>query len=115
MATIFWLSHQPGDSTGLDLSWLLPDNPPPWLAIDKVAHFMIYATLGFFTVKAHPHRPYPVFMFCLVYGLSDEIHQTFIPLRQFELLDLLADALGSACAIAASEIIIRRSQRPSDT
>jgi VanZ family protein len=76
---------------------------------------MIYATLGFFTVKAHPHRPYPVFMFCLVYGLSDEIHQTFIPLRQFELLDLLADALGSACAIAASEIIIRRSQRPSDT
>lgn len=112
MVIIFWLSHQSGDHTGIDLSWLFPENPPPWLGIDKIAHFMLYAILGLLALRAHPRQPYPCFLFCLMYGLSDEVHQTFVPLRQFELLDLCADALGSACAISTSSIMFRREKEP---
>ena len=35
-----------------------------------------------------------------VYGLSDEFHQTFVPGRAFDVLDLAADTAGAAVAVA---------------
>lgn len=34
------------------------------------------------------------FLFSFLYGLSDEWHQSFVPGRQVELGDLLADGIG---------------------
>jgi VanZ family protein len=46
-----------------------------------------------------------------LYGVSDEYHQMFVPGRTFDVLDLLADAIGSvagASAVGAWSIIRRR-------
>jgi VanZ family protein len=47
---------------------------------------------------------------CLLYGFSDEFHQRFVPGRQYDLRDLLADGLGAAAVaggLAAWGIISR--------
>lgn len=31
----------------------------------------------------------------ILFGLSDEIHQLFVPLRQWDLFDLMADSMGA--------------------
>ena len=41
---------------------------------------------------------------CLVYGLSDEIHQLFVPGRAFELSDLAMDGLGSLIGIGLASL-----------
>ncbi len=33
------------------------------------------------------------------YGISDEIHQYFVPLRDADFLDFLADMTGSICGV----------------
>lgn len=38
-------------------------------------------------------------IFASLYGLSDEIHQFFMPFREFEVSDLIADGLGSYSAV----------------
>jgi VanZ family protein len=46
-----------------------------------------------------------------LYGVSDEYHQRFVPGRTFDVLDMLADAIGSvagASAAGAWSIIRRR-------
>jgi VanZ family protein len=49
-------------------------------------------------------------LFSTAYGLTDEIHQHFVPPRQMDGLDLLADASGAALAavIMYAGIIRRR-------
>ena len=34
-----------------------------------------------------------------IYGVTDEVHQMFVPLRTADLADLAADALGAAAAV----------------
>ena len=52
------------------------------------------------------------------YGLLDEYHQTFVAGRSAHGLDLLADALGAACAIVAGyavhRLYLRHSERRQD-
>lgn len=46
-----------------------------------------------------------------IYGITDEYHQLFVPGRSFDVLDMLADALGSvvgASAVGAWSIIRQR-------
>ena len=52
-----------------------------------------------------------------LYGWSDELHQLFVPNRQFDWLDMVADATGafaSAAALWAWGIISRGSTRTHD-
>lgn len=94
MGTIFFLSHQSGDTIDM------PDIPD----IDKVAHFAIYAVLAVSVILAHKSSfrknfPLRVSLYtsgvCLLYGISDEFHQSFIPGRFVSGADLLADMVGS--------------------
>ena len=34
-------------------------------------------------------------VFCIVYGISDEIHQIFVPSRSSDIFDVIADSIGS--------------------
>ena len=77
--------------------------------IDKVIHLVAYAVLGilFYRALACPARGRPDACMLLsvllasAYGLSDEIHQHFVPFRQADLLDLLADGVGSGLGVIA--------------
>jgi len=94
MGIIFFLSHQPGDTfMTFDFRWS-----------DKIAHFIIYGCLAFSALLAFPsgfrQSRYTVvaglvFVFCLLYGASDEFHQSFIPGRYPSAADLIADGLGA--------------------
>lgn len=75
-----------------------------WSA-DKIVHFGVYFVLAALVHRAlrHPAAPKGVrehhllvmIVVTALYGLSDEIHQSFVPGRNPSLLDLLADAGGA--------------------
>ena len=48
------------------------------------------------------------FVICLIYGATDEFHQTFVDGRSGEVRDVLVDALGALIAIILIWFIIRR-------
>ena len=65
-----------------------------------IAHFLLYI-LGyclFFRAlnfqKTKKNFLLPLFLTCL-YALSDEFHQTFVPTRTFQLMDLAVDFSGA--------------------
>lgn len=72
--------------------------------LDKPIHVFIFFTLGWLGRRAFVHQSrYPrlrehnvvsSFLFAVVYGVLDEIHQAFIPGREPELFDLIADVIG---------------------
>ena len=43
-----------------------------------------------------------------LYGVSDEIHQYFVPFREADLLDVLADTLGSIMGVYIYQAIVGR-------
>lgn len=71
---------------------------------DKILHFLAYAVLSFLTARALKNeKPFwPIkktiiisAIFASLYGLSDEIHQSFVPSRFCSISDLVADIAGS--------------------
>ena len=92
---IFYLSSQssPPDPTPL-LSVMLPK----WLLTDKFYHVGLYAGFGFvlyFALKRFVKHPAMMsILLGTLYGVSDEIHQMFVPYRTPSLEDLMADVLG---------------------
>lgn len=84
MAVIFLLSSIPGKE--------FPVIPFP--GFDKLVHIVLYSILGFLWSKALGGRIYQAILIGIVYGLSDEVHQLFVPFREFSLTDLLSDAVG---------------------
>jgi len=100
MGTIFFLSHQPGDSLYM----------PPVLWFDKIAHIAVYAVLAATVLYAfHPRlrdekTVWVVLLTmggCILYGIGDEFHQSFIPGRFVSIFDVVADTLGGAAVCAA--------------
>ena len=83
------------------------------------AHFIAYAGLAVVTLRATSrgfretswHAVLTAVTICWLYGASDEYHQSFVPGRTVDVLDWVADALGSimgAGAMTAWSIIGRR-------
>ena len=108
MGIIFFLSSRPGDSLNL------PDIPD----LDKILHVLAYGVLGltiFFAVPEGKYRSNPcrisfmVVLICLLYGISDEFHQSFVPNRMPSVLDLVADTTGAL--LAAFVWFIMKQQR----
>lgn len=69
--------------------------------IDKVAHLVAYALLGWLLVRAadRSHLPLAVgAVLGVLYGATDEIHQMYVPGRSPDVMDWFADAAGVAAA-----------------
>ena len=62
-----------------------------------MAIFLQITILGIFRRKLL--SMFITFTFCVAYGISDEIHQLFIPGRTFQLIDLVMDTGGASAAI----------------
>lgn len=72
-----------------------------FVPLRKLAHFSLYFVLGiiiYFLNKsffADKKAICLALLFCLLYAISDEIHQAFIPGRACQLRDVLIDCSGS--------------------
>jgi VanZ family protein len=95
MGTIFFLSNQPGDALQVKL----------FPGADKVSHMLAYGILAatvifVFAPEVRARRRVLVLVVSLgvttLYGVLDEYHQSFIPLRHPEVGDVAADMLGAA-------------------
>jgi len=99
MAILFHFSSKPGTEL-----------PSLFFGSDKILHTIAYAALGcsfsFWFKPAH-WKKFPirialvVFLLTVLYGVSDEFHQSFTPGRFVSGYDLIADGIGAVLAIVA--------------
>lgn len=99
MGMIFFLSHQPGNH------FLTPRFP----GVDIFAHVIAYGSLAATTLYAlqplisdsnRRLTALAVLLFCLVFGIGDEFHQSFIPHRYVSAWDVVADLAGAILVVA---------------
>jgi VanZ family protein len=98
MGLVFFLSAQPK----------LPTPPEPILDVmlKKGAHFGVYAILAFLWWRALSRVGMAgrtalglALAIAVLYGMSDEFHQSFVPGRRPSPSDVLIDAVGAAVAL----------------
>ncbi|MCK5307612.1 MAG: VanZ family protein [Zetaproteobacteria bacterium] len=106
-AVIFFLSHQ----STLPMPLAFPHQ-------DKLSHLLAYAVMAVLAWHTFSHHlsscravALVTVVFCSLYGMSDEFHQSFVAGRNSEVADWLADTLGAAIATVA---MIRYQQRRND-
>lgn len=87
---------------------------PEWHSY--AAHTVEYATLGFlaagFVFSLRPQRALVpglllAWVLAVLYGISDEVHQSFVPSRHASPIDLAFDAFGAALGCGAFALFIR--------
>lgn len=90
---------------------LLPRDLPLHLEnlSDKIWHAAEYAVLGILCYRAFRYasgasiqdKAWPLAIAAtVIFGLTDELHQSFVPFRHADGWDLLADAVGAIVAIS---------------
>jgi VanZ family protein len=113
-ALIFVLSAQPGLKVSSDSS---VDGP-----LRHLAHVGVYAVLAVLVVHGLGALGRPLdrrtaiiaALLTIGYGITDEIHQAFVPQRTANPIDVGYDAIGAALGLAAVWILGRvRSRLPS--
>lgn len=94
----------------------LVDEPPIYLwNVDKLLHFTAWLVLSATIrlslsplVRNNPSQRLlwiiVAIMLAVSYGAIDEIHQSFVPSRTADLLDLLADSAGSVVGVIMADI-----------
>ncbi len=117
MIFVFFFSNQPADisskqSGGITeriVKLLLKDNITQnqrdiiETVIRKCAHFVLYAIGGFLVLNylntTNLKEKYTIMfsiIFVLVYAITDEVHQLFVPGRSGEVRDVFIDTLGAS-------------------
>ena len=105
----FWVYWFPAFSYMLLIFFLssrssFPLSPPSIPYIDKIFHLVEFAVLGYLLVRAFLHSNNPglqkyalllAIVITILFGLTDELHQFFVPLRQGDFFDLISDSLGA--------------------
>lgn len=95
-AVIFLLSHQ----STLPVPLAFPHQ-------DKLSHLLVYAVMAILAWRTFSHRlsgyrtvALVTVLFCSLYGMTDEYHQSFIEGRNSDVADWLADTLGAVIVAA---------------
>jgi len=111
MIMIFIFSAMPGDDPFLNVLEVS----------DKLKHFVVYLCLGLSFCLWIPNDKWfakPVcygaltVVLCLVFGICDEFHQSFVPQRSGnDLEDLAADFFGGLLSPFAYILILRRRKK----
>ncbi|MDR5659949.1 VanZ family protein [Serpentinicella sp. ANB-PHB4] len=123
MGVIFFFSHQPADASSelsegfTEAIFQAIERVAPNIAegidlrqlhhiIRKYGHFFVYFVLGVVVLNAIRRSGKDglksiiiAFIICVVYAISDEVHQTFIPGRSGEVTDVIIDSVGAAVGI----------------
>ena len=118
MGVIFFLSHQPATASSTLSSGITAmivhtiETVVPFMELDlptfhhfvrKGAHFFAYFTLGVLVIHAlklpRVKGMVLAFVICILYAISDEVHQLFIPGRSGEVRDVLIDSAGAFVGI----------------
>lgn len=92
-ALIYWMSAQ--SASNIDVDWL--DVP----GLDKLAHGVTFGVLAALFAQAlrgvgEIRSLVLAVILVSLYGVTDELHQRFVPGRQPDLLDWVADTVGAA-------------------
>ncbi|HHQ44734.1 MAG TPA: hypothetical protein ENN13_01180 [Candidatus Altiarchaeales archaeon] len=92
LALIFWMSHQS----------VIPEEIS-WMNVCSILHILEYMALGFLAtpvfMKISRRYKSSAIVFSTAYGISDELHQHFIPGRTASLWDVLLDSLGAVFGV----------------
>jgi VanZ family protein len=87
----------------------------PFGAPDYVAHATNYAVLGLLLTWGLAQGDWRAItpkllllsvLLAIVLGIGDEVHQSFIPGRDSEVKDVVADGIGAAVAAAGAAIVV---------
>jgi VanZ family protein len=85
-----------------------PEKIPSWTFSDKILHFGAYGLMGILFMRAYATLPLDINKTLLIlmsigsatlYGVGDEIHQYFVPFREADIMDAIANMLGSICGV----------------
>lgn len=124
---IFYFSHQVGDNSSKQSGSIVEiiSNIIPYIKnmeevdrtifketvlapiVRRIAHFSIYAMLGLLTTNfmltIEKRKTYIkvilALLFCVIYAITDEFHQTFIAGRSGRIIDVFVDTLGALTGI----------------
>jgi len=121
MVLIFCFSQQPATtssrlSTSITKSIIKTiEKATPIAALDlrhlnhivrKNAHFFIYLVLGVLVLNAVRSTSIGVaLLICVIYAISDEFHQLFIPGRGAQIKDVLIDSAGATVGIGVYWVV----------
>jgi VanZ family protein len=127
MALIFYLSHQPATEsnqlskgiTELIVKTVEKVDPNPEFDIRsfnyivrKNAHFFAYLILGVLVLNAlrrsgvYGYRSVGLaLLMCVLYAISDEVHQLFVPGRGAQIKDVIIDCAGVSIGIGVYILI----------
>ena len=82
------------------------------LCVRKAAHLIEYAIFALLLCKSSEEPPFPwrqrrllaCFLILAAYSLTDEYHQSFVPMRTPRFLDVCIDTAGGALGLAVAWI-----------
>ena len=93
-----------------------PEQIPIFPYVDKVLHVTAYGIMGILFYRAYQTLRLKdnIKMLMLLsvvsaslYGISDEIHQSFVPFRQAEVADAIADMIGAFSGVCLYQPFVR--------
>ncbi len=101
-----------------------PEETLPKVLLDKLSdkalhlvEYAVFAVLAYraFRWAAGPAAARQAVLFTIVvaslYGITDEIHQAFVPLRESSWLDWVADTLGGMIGAVGAKRVMERDSR----
>ena len=98
-------------------SYPSPESVPDLPYIDKLFHIAVYALLGalflraFKTLRIQQNLKLVMILSILLsslYGISDEIHQHFVPFRNADFMDAMADMIGSVGGVCVYQLFLSK-------